>query len=235
MKKQILIGAAIALGLAVGGQQAVAQTKTHTETVTKETGPDPNTKTKTEIVTGKVTEYEAGKEIEIEGPEGKNHEFDLDENARIEGTITVGEMATVEYTKTEDGTERVAVIAAGGKAPAKGTASHAHGEHGQPAASTGSRMHVESATKRTGPGPNAKTKHEIVVGVVKEYRAGKEIEIEGPNGKSYEFDLDEQVAVKGAVAVGQRARVEYTKGANGVERVMILTHEAAKPDPKKKS
>lgn len=234
MKKQILIGAALALGLVVGGQQAVAQTKTHTETVTKKTGPGPNTKEKTEIVTGKVTEYEAGKEIEIEGPEGKKHEFDLDENARINGTIAVGQMATVEYTKAEDGKERVVVVAAGEKAPAK-AASQAHGDHGQPAAATGGRMHVESTTKRTGPGPNTKIKHEIVVGVVKEYEAGKEIEIEGPSGKNFEFDLDEQVAVKGAIAVGQRARVEYTKGDDGVDRVLILTHEAAKPDPKKKS
>lgn len=222
MKKKFLIGAAIALTALFGGQQATAQeTKSQTETVTKKTGPGPNTKVKTIEVTGKVTEYEAGKEIEIEGPEGTNHEFDLDENARIEGTVTVGQMATVHYVKGDDGKEHVLVLAAGAK---KGTKPAEASQQAAP----GARMHVESTTKHTGSGPNTKEKREVVIGIVKEYEPGKGITIVGPKDEDFTFDLDEQVSVKGPVAVGQTARVEYTKGNDGVERVVILTHVAAK-------
>jgi hypothetical protein len=220
-----LIPAALALALFGWGQGLAAQT--HTESETKRTGPGPNEKVKTEIVSGQVKEYEAGKSIEIEGPGGKNHEFDLDENARVEGSIVVGQTATVHYTK-ENGNERVVVLAAG--------APHAamHGGHAAPGLKAGEKAHMESTTKKTGPGPNTKTKTEVVVGTVKEYEAGKEIEVEGPGGKNYEFDLDEQVLVQGAIVKGQQVRVEYTKMDDGTERVVILAPMVgSKPGSKK--
>ena len=224
MKK--LFTAALAVTLLAWGQGLAAQT-THTESVTKRKGPGPNDKVKTETVTGKVTEYEAGKEIDVEGPGGKNFEFDLDENAQVEGVITVGQTATVHFVK-ENGRERVVVLS--GAAPA----ADPHAGHGA-AAKPGEKVHMESTTKREGPGPNAKTKTEVVVGTVKEYEAGKEIEVEGPGGEDYEFDLDEQVLVKGAIVKGQPVRVEYTKLDDGTERVMILAPAVAatKPNSKK--
>ena len=215
MKK--LMVAAFAAALLAWGQGLAAQT-THTESETKRTGPGPNVKVKTEIVTGLVKEYEAGKEIEIEGPGGKNHEFDLDENARVEGQIVVGQTATVHFTK-ENGKERVVVLAAG--AP-KAAAPAEHAGHGAPVVKPGEKAHMESTTKRTGPGPNTKTRTEIVVGTVKEYEAGKEIQVEGPAGEDFEFDLDDQVIVQGAIVKGQHVRVEYRKSDDGTERVVIL-------------
>ena len=216
-----LITAALALTLLAWGQGLAAQT-THTESETKRTGPGPNVKVETEIVSGQVKEYEAGKEIEIEGPGGKNHEFDLDKNARVEGAIVVGQMATVHYTK-ENGIERVVVLAAGAPKTAHGE----HAGHAAPALTTGEKAHMESTTKRTGPGPNTKTKTEVVVGTVKEYEAGKEIEIEGPGGKNHEFDLDKNARVEGSIVVGQMATVHYTK-ENGRERVLVLAAGAPK-------
>ena len=60
-----------------------------------------------------------------------------------------------------------------------------------------------------------KTKTETVVGTVKEYEAGKKIKVTGPNDKDFSFDLDKDVSMKGNVAVGQRVKVEYTKGDMG--------------------
>ncbi|MFN2384835.1 MAG: hypothetical protein ABR576_00850 [Thermoanaerobaculia bacterium] len=224
-----LMTAAFAVTLLAWGNGLAAQT-THTESETKRRGPGSNEKVETEIVSGQVKEYEAGKEIEIEGPGGKNHEFDLDENARVEGSIVVGQTATVHYTK-ENGKERVVVLAAGAlRAPMAG----GHPGHGAPAVKPGEKARMESTTERTGPGRNIKTKREVVVGTVKEYEAGKQIEVEGPSGKNHEFDLDEQVLVKGAIVKGQQVKVEYTKMDDGTERVVILAPMVGtKPDSRK--
>lgn len=83
--------------------------------------------------------------------------------------------------------------------------------------------HTETTTRHTGAGPHTKTKTEWVTGTVKEYDAGNKIEIEGPGGKDYSFDLDKNAHVKGSIAVGQRARVGYTKDADGKEHVTVLS------------
>lgn len=224
MKKLLL--ASLALTVLTWGD-AAAQTA-HTESVTKRKGPGPNTKVKTEIVTGKVTEYEPGKDIEIEGPGGDDFEFDLDEGAKVEGAIVVGQTATVRYTKGDAGKKSVVVLsgtAMSGKDP------HAQAHQTQPA--PGGRAHVESETKRTGPGPNSKVKTEIVVGTVKEYEAGEKITVTGPKDNDHSFDLDEDVTVKGAIVKGQQVRVEFTKGEDGTERVTIVSPAAAAKTSKK--
>ena len=70
-------------------------------------------------------------------------------------------------------------------------------------------------TKESGPGPDAKTKSEVVVGTVKDYEPGKKIKVTGPGDKDFSFDLDEGVGMQGNVAVGQRVKVTYTKLPNG--------------------
>ena len=82
---------------------------------------------------------------------------------------------------------------------------------------------TEQTVKHTGAGPNTKSKTETVTGTVKEYEAGKKIKIEGPGGKDYSFDLDENAHVKGSIAVGQKAKVSYSKSADGVEKVTVLS------------
>lgn len=230
MKK--IFTAVLALTFLSLGASAVAQT-THTESVTKKTGPGSDSKVKTEIVTGKVKEYEPGKEIEIEGPNGNDHEFDLDENATVKGKITVGETATVQFIKGDDGKKRVVVLSAGAATADQTHAAHAAG-HAVPPATQEARTHVESTTKREGPGPNTKTKTEVVIGTVKEYEAGVKITVEGANAEDYSFDLDEQVTVKGVIVKGQKVRVEYTKTEQGIEHIMILAPVIAKPGKKVK-
>jgi hypothetical protein len=200
----------LALGLLVGaGAVARAQEPAHTETEVKHTGAGPNTKSKTESVTGTVKEYEAGKRIKMTGPGDKTYTFDLDENARVEGSIAVGQAAKVTFTKSSDGVERVTVIS-------EGSGAHgATGAMGSSAAAAGERMKVETETKHTGVGPNTKTKTETVVGTVKKFEAGKSIEVTGPGDKNYSFDLDDSAGVKGNVAVGDRVKVTYTKTDSG--------------------
>jgi hypothetical protein len=79
-------------------------------------------------------------------------------------------------------------------------------------------------TTSTGPGETTKTKTETVVGVVKEYEAGKSIKVTGPKTKVYSFDLTEMVALKTEVSVGERVKVTYTTSANGSKATTIVAH-----------
>jgi hypothetical protein len=83
--------------------------------------------------------------------------------------------------------------------------------------------HTETTVKRTGAGPNTKTKSESVTGTVKEYDAGKKIKITGPADKTYSFDLDENARIEGGIAVGSIAKVTYTKSSDGVEHVSVIS------------
>ncbi|HEY4228573.1 MAG TPA: hypothetical protein VGO79_00305 [Thermoanaerobaculia bacterium] len=216
-----IAGAAIAIGFLIGGtagaQSTQPQEKSHTESVTKHTGPGPDTKMKTETVVGTVKDYEAGKKIKISGPGDKTYSFDLDKKdqaARVEGSIAVGQMAKVEYHKGDDGSEIVNVIS---EAPAGTKASaSAMGAMDAP------RVHSESTTKHTGPGPDSKMKTETVIGTVKTYEPGKKITVVGPKDKDYSFDLDENAAFKGDVAVGQRVKVTYTKTDGGDKITSVM-------------
>ena len=87
--------------------------------------------------------------------------------------------------------------------------------------------HTETTVKKTGAGPNTKTKSESVTGTVKEYDAGKKIKITGPGDKTYSFDLDENARIEGAIAVGSSAKVTYTKSSDGVEHVTVLSQGSA--------
>jgi len=194
--------AAITAGCMVAAV-AVAQVpeKAHTETTTKQTGPGPDVKTKAETVTGTVKEYEAGKKIKLSGPADKTYAFDLDGNAEVNGAIVVGQMAKVTYTKRADGTEKVSVLS--------------EATRDAQMATSAPKVHSESTVKESAPGVDVKTKTEVVIGVVKSYDPGKTIKITGPKDKNYSFDLDEQVAMKGTVAVGERVKVTYTKTDGG--------------------
>ena len=223
MNKRIPGISVIALGLLVGaGAIARAQEPAHSETTVKHTGAGPNTKSKAESVTGKVKEYDAGKNIKITGPGDKTYSFDLDENARVEGSIAVGQDAKVTYTKSSDGVEHVTVIS-------EGSGPHgATGAMGSTGAAAGERMHMESETKHTGAGPNTKEKSETVIGTVKKYEAGKSIEVTGPGDKNYSFDLNDGSGIKGNVAVGERVKVTYTKTDSGDKVTIVEPYKGGK-------
>jgi hypothetical protein len=204
-----ITGMAIALCVAVGGGAfALGQEKQHTETTVKKTGPGPDVKTKTETVVGTVKDYEAGKKIKVEGPGGKDYSFDLDENAKLVGSVMVGQMAKVTYYKDNDGRERVTVLSEAPK--------------GAQASASAPRVHSESTVKHKGPGPNMTAKSEVVVGTVKEYEPGKKIKVTGPGDKDYSFDLDENASMKASnIAVGQRVKVTYLKGEHGYKATLV--------------
>jgi len=188
--------------MAAGTAAAQVPEKAHSETTTKQTGPGPNVKTKSETVVGTVKDYEAGKKIKISGPGDKTYSFDLDEGAQVQGSIVVGQPAKVTFYKGNDGTERVSVIS-----EASATSQ---------AAASAPKVHSESTMKQSAPGMDTvKTKSEVVIGIVKDYEPGKKIKIAGPNNKDFSFDLDEQVAMKGAISVGERVKVTYTKADDG--------------------
>ncbi len=97
------------------------------------------------------------------------------------------------------------------------------------------KTHSESVSKSG----DTKVKTETVTGTVKEYDAGKKIKISGPGDKTYSFDLDTNAHVEGTIAVGQRAKVVYTK-TDGVERVTVISWAppeaaAAVSEPKSES
>ena len=110
-------------------------------------------------------------------------------------------MAKVTYHKMDNGTEHVSVIS---KASAQ-----------DQMAASAPKMHSESMTKHEGPGPDTKMKSEVVIGTVKEYEPGKKLKVVGPKDKDFSFDLDENVGMKGPVAVGDRVKVTYTKTNSG--------------------
>ena len=220
--KRFTTGMAIVLCVAVGGgAYALGQEKQHTETTVKKTGPGPDVKTKTETVVGTVKDYEPGKKIKVEGPGGKDYSFDLDENAKLEGSVVVGQMAKVTYYKDNDGRERVKVLSEAPK--------------GAQASASAPRVHSESTVKHKGPGPDTKATSEVVVGTVKEFEPGKKIKVLGPKNKDYSFDLDEGVGMKGDVAVGKRVKVRYTKGNDGTEHVTVVSLVSGRSKKAKKA
>jgi hypothetical protein len=117
-----------------------------------------------------------------------------------------------------------------------GAATLAMGQTASTTPAPGSTMHSESTTKHTGPGPNTKVKTEVVVGSVKTYEAGKKITVTGPKDKDYSFDLDENVSMQGStVNVGDKVKVTYVKGDNGMKATMIGPAKAAKKTAVKKA
>jgi hypothetical protein len=99
------------------------------------------------------------------------------------------------------------------------------------AAQTDTRTHDEITTKQTGPAGTSKVRTETVTGIVKEYEAGKKIKISGPDDKTYSFDLGENARVEGAIVVGQKAKVEFTKSKDGGKSVEVVS-EASREDVK---
>jgi len=213
MKRTFLLAAGLLAAASFVAAQD-AQTTTHTETTVKHSGPGPDSKTKMESVIGTVKEYEAGKKIKIEGPKNKTYSFELDENARVDGAVAVGQMAKVEYFKDNDGHERVSVVS--------------EASHSATMGATMPKSHTESTTKNEHVNaPDTKSKTESVVGVVKSYDPGKKIVVTGPNNKDYSFDLDANAAVSGTISVGERVKVTRRKGESG-ESVTAVAHYAGK-------
>jgi hypothetical protein len=206
-----IIGTAVGLCLLVGAQ-AIAQTpeKKAVETTTKQTGPETTLKSETQSVTGTVKEYEAGKKIKLSGPGDKSYSFDLGENARVEGTIVVGQMAKIEYAKGVDGKETVSVVS---EATANAVT-----------AADAPKMHSESTTKSSSPEATMTTKTETVIGTVKAYEIGKSIKVTGPKDKDYSFDLTDMAAMKKAVSVGERVKVTFTKSDSGDKATTIVPY-----------
>ncbi len=196
--------ASAAIGLScLMGLNAAAQVpeRALTETTSKQTGPGTTVRTKSETVTGIVKEYDMGKKIRISGPNDRSYSFDLDQSVRVDGTIVVGQMAKVTYTRSGDGSEHVNLLSeASRKAQMDASAA---------------KVHSESTVKESGPEGKTKTKTEVVIGILKQYEHGKKLTVSGPKSKDYSFDLDDHAVFKGSIAVGERVKVTYTKTDSG--------------------
>ena len=118
MAKRNFLAALTAASLLVGVNCAThKEVKVEQEgatTTMKETGPGPNVKTT--VVTGVVTKYEPGHELEIRPADGNMHDFDLEDNVQITGAIAVGQPVTVTYTEV-NGKKRASIIAVGAATP----------------------------------------------------------------------------------------------------------------------
>jgi hypothetical protein len=206
-----IIGMAAGLCL-LAASQVIAQTpeKQAVETTTLQTLPGATLKSETQSVLGTVKEYEAGKTIKLSGPGDKSYSFDLSGDAKVDGTIVVGQMAAVKYTKGTDGKETVVAVS-------EATANAA-------TAADAPKMHSETGTKSSGSTASTKTTTETVVGTIKEYEAGKSIKVTGPQNKDYTFDLTGMADLKKAVTVGERVKVTFTKSDRGDRVTTIVAH-----------
>lgn len=200
MRRALAFGSVLLL-VSGGAAAAAAQTRVHTESKTKQTGPGPNIVTRTETVTGVVKEYQAGKKIEIAGPNDKRYSFDLDGAARVDGPVVVGQMARVDWVK-KDGRQRVTVVAP-----------YAFGVR----KTDGSTKRPNSGTERHPEDPASGT----VIGTVKLYTAGRSLTVNGPAGRDYTFALGPGVAVPAGLDVGRTVRIEYRKAPRGKEATAI--------------
>jgi hypothetical protein len=207
-----ITGTAIGLCL-LAAAQTIAQTpekKAVEATTTVQTLPGTTLKTETQSVSGTVKEYEAGKSIKLSGPGDKSYSFDLRGEAKVDGTIVVGQMATVKYTKGTDGKETVVAVS---EATANAIT-----------AADAPKMHSESVMKSSGPTASTKTTTETVVGTIKEYEAGKSIKVTGPKNKDYSFDLTDMDVLKKSVSVGERVKVTFTKSDTGDKVTTIVAY-----------
>jgi uncharacterized protein YndB with AHSA1/START domain len=108
MRNRILALCAVAAfvaGCATQPETKVVQEGT--ATTVKQTGPGPNVDTT--IVTGVVTKYEPGQEIEIKAADGNSWDFDLEDSLQVQGSVMVGKPATIHYTE-QSGVKRVTIL-----------------------------------------------------------------------------------------------------------------------------
>ena len=101
----LLAVAALVVGCATQPETKVVQEGT--ATTVKQTGPGPNVDTT--IVTGVVTKYMPGQEIEIKAADGNSWDFDLEDSLQVQGSIMVGKPATIHYTE-QSGVKRVTIL-----------------------------------------------------------------------------------------------------------------------------
>lgn len=117
MSKRNVLAALVAASFLVAVNCAThpeVKTKTEgSETVIKQTGPGENVKTT--VVTGVVTKYEPGNELEIRPADGNMHDFVLEDSVKVDGMIVVGQPVTVTYT--EVGGKKHATIVSAVPAP----------------------------------------------------------------------------------------------------------------------
>ncbi len=99
----------------------------------------------------------------------------------------------------------------------------------------GQASSVESTTKQKTSEGTIKTKTLTVTGIVKDYEAGKKITVTGPKDKDYTFDIDENVAMKGSIQVGERVKVSYTKSDGGDKLTTVVAYPSASAGKKSKT
>ena len=109
-----LAAASLLVGVNCATHKEVKMEQEGSATEMKTTGPGENVKTT--VVTGVVTKYEPGNELEIRPADGNMHDFDLEDTVQVNGTIVVGQPVTVTYTES-GGKKHVTIIAAGAATP----------------------------------------------------------------------------------------------------------------------
>jgi hypothetical protein len=92
----LLAAGSLALGVHCATKPETKVVSEGSETVVKQTGPGENVKST--IVTGVVTKYEPGNELEIRPADGNMHDFVLEDSVQIQGAIVIGQPVTVTYT-----------------------------------------------------------------------------------------------------------------------------------------
>ena len=110
MKKTIWI--ALSLGLACAA--AIAQPSPTPNAPGGAAGPasPSSTAAGTQLMTGTVWAYQAGKSISIRVGDGKQYDMTLEPNVRVDGSVAVGQLAALMWTTDNLGKTRVMSITA---------------------------------------------------------------------------------------------------------------------------
>jgi hypothetical protein len=87
-------------------------------TETKESGEGHKGKTENETVIGTVTEYGAGKKLEILTGDGKKHDYDLADKkttSSVDSRVTVGTKVRLDSTRDDSGNRSLQVVPVSGR------------------------------------------------------------------------------------------------------------------------
>lgn len=173
MMKTFRIGAAIALTVLIGGQQAAAQeTKVKTQT-TVESSEGAQTTTRTTTIFGDVIRYEPGKTIVLRHPDSRIVTYALNPSLTVPVEVQIGRSVSIETAPSEGGVLHVTRITT-----------------------------VTPATATSGARTTTVTKTTTLTGDLVRYEPGRLIAVRQPEGQVVTYMLAPTLTVPAEIQIG---------------------------------
>jgi sRNA-binding protein len=92
---------------------------------------------------------------------------------------------------------------------------------------SGEPVKSETEVRKKTPDGKSEMKNETVVGTVTEFKPGEKIKVKAEDGRSHEFDLDQEgaaISVEPSVHVGTKVQIVVDKLDDRVSRITIAPH-----------